>query len=61
MKAGRKLDVKVDEAFSYEVGKFPPDYYIIVDGEIQKLPCCQMRHATSVKQRKCQTSQSEKQ
>lgn len=38
MQAGRELDVKVAEALGYEVGKFPPDYYIVVDGEIQMLP-----------------------
>ncbi|WP_429845357.1 hypothetical protein [Brevibacillus sp. FIR094] len=38
MQAGRVLDVKVAEALGYEVGKFPPDYYIVVDGEIEALP-----------------------
>ncbi|KMZ42528.1 MULTISPECIES: hypothetical protein [Bacillales] len=38
MEAGRELDVKVAEALGYEVGKFPPDYYIVVDGDIEALP-----------------------
>ncbi|MFC8686341.1 hypothetical protein [Brevibacillus porteri] len=38
MQAGHELDVKVAEALGYEVGKFPPDYYIVVDGDIETLP-----------------------
>jgi hypothetical protein len=38
MQAGREMDVKVAEALGYEVGKFPPDYYIVVDGDIESLP-----------------------
>lgn len=33
------------EALGYEGGKFPPDYYIVVDGEILMLPYLSSRSA----------------
>ncbi|MDX5091625.1 hypothetical protein SD939_10445 [Lactobacillus crispatus] len=45
MQAGRELDVKVAEALGYQVNKISPDYFILVDGEIDVLPYFSSRWA----------------